>query len=261
MGEQPQRSSAERAALQAGLDAGLALIDTAEMYGEGLAEQLIGAAIEGRREQAYLVSKVYPHNATRRGAIAACERSLARLGTHYLDLYLLHWRGAVALEETLEAFTALQRNGKIRDYGVSNFDADDMRELRGLSGGDGVATNQVLYNPVNRGIEFDLLPWCRASGMPLVAYSPFGSDGSVRRKLFGNSAIKTIAARHSATPAQVLLAFALRHEHVYVIPKSGDAAHVADNLGALSLRLTKEDLSQLDAAYPPPSRKRPLEML
>jgi len=261
MGEQRGRRATELAALQAGLDGGLALIDTAEMYGDGLAEKLVAEAIAGRREQVYLVSKVYPHNATRRGALAACERSLKRLGTDYLDLYLLHWRGAVPLEETLEAFAALVQDGKIRDYGVSNFDTDELEELRGLRGGERIATNQVLYNPANRGIEFDLLPWCAANDVPVMAYSPLGSVASARRALFGTSAVRAIAERHGATPAQVLLAFALRHQHVYVIPKAGAAAHVEDNLGALSLTLAQRDMAELDGAFAPPLRRRPLEML
>jgi diketogulonate reductase-like aldo/keto reductase len=261
MGEERRRRTAELAALRAGLDSGLALIDTAEMYGEGLAEDLVAEAIAGRRDQTFLVSKVYPHNATRRGTTAACERSLARLRTDYLDLYLLHWRGAVPLEETLEAFAALVRAGKIRSYGVSNLDTGELVDVRRLPGGAAVATDQVLYNPAHRGVEWDLLPWCRRHGMPVMAYSPLGSTGSGRRALFSSEAVRSIAARRGATPARVLLAFALRHEHVYVIPKAASAAHAEDNLGALALTLTAQDLADLDAEFPPPRRKSALDMI
>lgn len=256
MGEDRARRRDEIAALRLGLDLGMTLIDTAEMYGDGRAEELIAEAVAGRREEVYLVSKVYPHNASRKGAVAACERSLKRLQTDCLDLYLLHWRGNVPLAETLEAFQALQKAGKVRAYGVSNFDADDMREAAALPGGGAVATNQVLYNLTRRGVEWELLPWCREHGMPVMAYSPVEQG-----RLLGNPALGRVAARHGATAAQVALAWLVRQEGIIAIPKAGSPEHVRENHGALGLRLTEEDLSELDRAFPPPRGPAPLEML
>jgi diketogulonate reductase-like aldo/keto reductase len=261
MGERPARRREEVAALVLGLDLGLTLIDTAEMYAEGGAEERVGEAIAGRRSQAYLVSKVYPHNATRTGAIAACERSLRRLGTDYLDLYLLHWRGDVPLAETLAAFAALRDAGKVRDYGVSNFDVEDLDEIEALGFGGALATNQVLYNLEHRGVEWQLLGWCRARGLPVMAYSPLGSSASGLRRLLGHASVRAVAARHEATPAQVVLAWALRQPDVYVIPKAAGSAHVRENRAALELGLSTGDLDALDAAFPPPRRKVPLELL
>lgn len=261
MGERRARRRDEVAALALGLDLGLTLLDTAEMYGDGGAEEVVGEAIADRRAQAYLVSKVYPHNATRAGAIAACERSLRRLGTDYLDLYLLHWRGDVPLAETLSAFAALRDAGKIRNYGVSNFDVEDLDEIEALGFGGALATNQVLYNLEHRGIEWQLLSQCRARGLPVMAYSPLGSSASGLRRLLGHASVRAVAARHEATPAQVALAWTLRQPGAYVIPKAADRAHVRENRAALDLDLSADDLDTLDAAFPPPRRKVPLELL
>jgi diketogulonate reductase-like aldo/keto reductase len=259
MGEDPDKREEEIAALRHGLDLGMSLIDTAEMYGEGTAEELIGEAITGRRAEVFLVSKVYPHNATQQGAIQACERSLRRLQTDYLDCYLLHWRGSVPLSETIEAFQTLRRAGKILDYGVSNFDVDDMEEAFALSGGDEIVTDQVLYNLEHRGIEWDLLPWCRERGLPLMAYSPIGHSGGEKKELLGNRTVKSVAKRHGVTPAQVALAWLLQRD-VIAIPKASSPDHVRENRGALELKLTKQDFIDLDEPFPPPQGKVPLEM-
>jgi diketogulonate reductase-like aldo/keto reductase len=261
MGEQHVTFDAEVAALKLGLDLGITLIDTAEMYGEGGAEKVVAEAIAGRRDAVCLVSKVYPHNASRRGAVTACERSLKRLKTDRLDVYLLHWRGAEPLAETLEAFAALKQAGKILDYGVSNFDIDDMEEAAALPGGGAVATNQVLYNLMNRGIEWDLLPWCRSRGLPVMAYSPFVSAPPALTRLLGNAALKALAARHGATPAQIALAWLLHRPGVVAIPKAVQPAHVRANRAAYDLVLTADDLAELDRAFPPPRKKAPLAML
>ncbi|CAD5109142.1 aldo/keto reductase [Zestomonas carbonaria] len=253
MGEVRGERKREVAALQRGIELGLTLIDTAEMYGEGGAEEVVGEAIQGRREQVFLVSKVYPHNASQRGVPAACERSLRRLGTETIDLYLLHWRGPHPLEETVEAFERLREQGKIRRWGVSNFDVDDLEEL----GEPACATNQVLYNPEARGLEFDLLPWQQRHGMPLMAYCPVGQGG----RLLRHPALLEIAERHGATPAQVALAWATRQPGVIAIPKAVDAEHLRQNAGAAGLRLDETDLARIDAAYPPPTRKHRLEMV
>lgn len=254
--EHRSRRSDEIDALRQGLDLGMRLIDTAEMYADGAAEELVADAIAGRRDEVFLVSKVLPENATRQGTIAACRRSLARLATDRLDLYLLHWRGRVPLDETLEAFAALQRAGMIRYWGVSNLDTDDMEELVGLPGGEAVATDQVLYNLGRRGIEYDLLPWCRSRGIPIMAYSPIEQG-----RLLPLRTLREVATRHGATPAQVALAWAIRQDGVVAIPRAGTPEHVRDNRSAADLRLTKEDLAELDAAFPPPRAKRPLAML
>lgn len=246
----------EIASLQLGLDLGLTLIDTAEMYADGCTETLVGEAIAGRRDDVFLVSKVLPTNASRRGTVAACERSLRRLATDRLDLYLLHWRGGHPLEETLEGFEALQRAGKIRSWGVSNFDIADMRELAARSRGGAAAANQVLYNPSRRGIEFDLLPWCREHAVPVIAYSPVEQG-----RLLVHGEITAVAARHGATPAQVLLAWATRQDGVIAIPKAGNPQHVRENRGAMALRLTADDLATIDRAFPPPRKAQPLEIL
>jgi diketogulonate reductase-like aldo/keto reductase len=250
MGEDLAKRQVEIAALRLGLDLGMTLIDTAEMYGEGGAEEVIADAIAGRRAQVFLVSKVYPHNATRQGAVDACGRSLRRLKTDYLDLYLLHWRGSVPLAETLEGFQALKQAGKIRDYGVSNFDQDDMEEASGLPGGEEIATNQVLYNLRRRGIEWDLLPWCRDRGIPTMAYSPIEQGA-----MLDHPRLKRVASRHRATPAQVALAWLLRQEGIVAIPKASKAEHVQENRTALDLTLGDQDLEELDRAFPPPRKK------
>jgi diketogulonate reductase-like aldo/keto reductase len=256
MGDLPARRAAELAALRAGMDLGMTLIDTAEMYGDGAAERLVGEAIAGRRDSAFIVSKVLPHHATRRGTVAACEASLKRLATDRIDLYLLHWRGGVPLGETLAGFDDLQRAGKIRQWGVSNFDVDDMRELRAVAGGAAVAVNQVLYNLTRRGIEFDLLPQCAASGVPLMAYSPVEQG-----RLLRDPTLATIATRHEATPAAIALAWVLRQPGMIAIPKASSAAHVQDNHAALDIQLNDDDLAALDRAFAPPRSKQPLEMI
>jgi diketogulonate reductase-like aldo/keto reductase len=261
MGEQRDTFDAEVAGLRLGLDLGVTLIDTAEMYGEGGAEKVVAEAIAGRRDAVCLVSKVSPHNASRRGAVTACERSLKRLKTDRLDVYLLHWRGAEPLAETLEAFATLKQAGKILDYGVSNFDTDDMEGAAALPGRGAVATNQVLYNLMNRGIEWDLLPWCRSRSIPVMAYSPFVSAPPALTRLLGNAALKAIALRHTATPAQIALAWLLHQPGVVAIPKAVQPAHVRANRAACDLALTADDLAELDRAFPPPRKKVPLAML
>ncbi len=256
MGEATKRRDHEVAALKLGLDLGMTLIDTAEMYGEGGAEEVVGAAIKGRRDQVFLVSKVYPHNASRQGAVAACERSLKRLKTEVLDLYLLHWQGSVPLAETIEAFEALRHAGKIRHWGVSNFDTADMTALAKTKGGQACATNQVLYNLTRRGIEWGLLPWCRRHTMAVMAYTPLEQG-----RLAGKPALRAVAERHRVKPLQVALAWVLQQDGVIAIPKATDPAHVRDNRAAHDLALTKEDLAEIDRAFKPPARETPLEML
>ncbi|SFB04251.1 Aldo/keto reductase [Collimonas sp. OK607] len=260
MGEDPVQKKREIDALRLGMDLGMNLIDTAEMYADGGAEEIVGKAIHGRRADVFLVSKVYPHNADRRGVQAACERSLRRLGTDYLDLYLLHWRGSVPLAETLEAFELLKNAGKIRDFGVSNFDRNDMQEASALPGGDQIAANQVLYNLMRRGPEWDLLPWCRKHAIPVMAYSPLESAATEQRRLLNNPHLKEIARRHDASPAQIALAWLLRQEHVIAIPKAVDPAHVRENHASLDIVLTAQDLVELDQAFSPPLRSTPLDM-
>ncbi|KAM3110053.1 aldo/keto reductase [Phormidesmis sp. 146-33] len=255
MGEADRTRKAETDALSLGLDLGMTLIDTAEMYGEGGAETIVGKAISGRRDQVFLVSKVYPHNATRQGVIQACDRSLKRLGTDYLDLYLLHWCGSVPLSETFEAFHILRQAGKILDFGVSNFDRSDMEEARQFDQGL-TATNQVLYNLSRRGVEWDLLPWCRKNSIPLMAYSPIEQG-----RLLKNSTLKTVADRHTASPAQIAIAWLLQPKDVMVIPKSSHPDRIRENYAALEIVLTPEDLADLNQAFPPPRTAKPLEML
>ena len=259
MGENPAKRKAEIAALRYGLDLGMVLIDTAEMYGEGEAERLVGEAIAGRREEVFLVSKVYPHNATLSGTSAACHRSLQRLGTTYLDLYLLHWRGEAPVAETLAAFQSLKAAGSIRDYGVSNFDLDDLVEAHDLPGGKEIVTDQVLYNLAHRGIEWALLPWCGDRGIPIMAYSPVESAPREQKVLFTNPTLEKIASEHEATPAQIALAWVL-HQGVVAIPKAANPEHIRQNRAALDLSLTKHDLKELDRAFPPPTQKAALEI-
>jgi diketogulonate reductase-like aldo/keto reductase len=256
MGEDRRRRKGELAALRRGLELGLSLVDTAELYGDGAAEALVGEALAGRRDDVFLVSKVLPSNASRAGTIAACERSLRRLGTDRIDLYLLHWRGPHPLAETVEAFEALVRSGKIRHWGVSNLDVDDLEELSAVRAGVNVQTDQVLYNLTRRGIEHDLLPWCRARGLLVMAYSPIEQG-----RLLGEPALRDVARRHGATAAQVALAWVLREGGVTAIPKAGTPAHVDENRAALELDLEPEDWAALDRAFPAPAGKRPLEML
>jgi len=256
IGDHRNTRAEEIATLRLGLDLGLRLIDTAEMYGEGLSESLIGEAIAGRRDEVFLVSKVYPHNASREGVVAACERSLRRLGTDRLDLYLLHWRGGVPLEETLAAFLALREAGKIRHFGVSNLDLGDMEELWEVPGGNEVAANQLLYNLSRRGIEFDLLPWQRARGVPVMAYSPIE-----QARLLRHAGLQRFAKAHGMTPAQAALAWLLASDDIIAIPKTGSRDRLRENLGALEHPLTPEQLAELDKLFPPPRRAEPLAML
>jgi diketogulonate reductase-like aldo/keto reductase len=255
-GDDRAKRADEIATLRLALDLGVTLIDTAEMYGEGRSEELIGEAIADRRDEAFLVSKVYPHNATRKGAIAACERSLRRLRTDVLDLYLLHWRGTVPLAETLEAFTALRDAGKIRCFGVSNLDRDDMQELWELPGGQSVQTNQLLYNLSRRGIEWELLPWLRERKIPVMAYSPIE-----QARLVEHPKLIDFARRHGMTPAQAALAWLLAQDDIIVIPKTSDPGRLRENVAALEHPLSKQQLAELDRLFPPPSSAGPLEML
>lgn len=252
MGERPDQRTAEIAALRQGLELGMTLIDTAEMYADGGSEDVVGEAIAGRREQVFLTSKVLPSNASRSGVIQACERSLQRLRTDVIDLYLLHWPGQRPLAETIEGFETLREQGKVRAWGVSNFDLDDMQQLP-----SDYATNQVLYNPESRGIEYDLLPWQQDQGMPLMAYCPLSQGG----RLLQHPALRDIAERHTATTAQVALAWAIRQEGVIAIPKASNPDHLKLNAAAGELRLSDKDLALIDKAFPPPHRKQPLEVV
>ena len=255
MGERKSERAAELTAVKLGLELGVRLIDTAEMYGEGGAEEIVGEAIAGKRDSIYLVSKVYPHNASRKGTIAACERSLQRLKTDRLDLYLLHWRGSYPLAETVDAFATLLKDGKIRRWGVSNFDNEDMRELENQTGGAACASNQVLYHLGSRGIEWELIPYCRRAEVMVMAYSPLGQGPLLRKP-----ALATLASKHGVTPAAIALAFVLRQPGVVTIPKAVNPEHVRANLKAIDVSLDAEDLKALDAAFPPPKRATPLQM-
>lgn len=261
MGENDRQRAREVSALRAGIDEGLTLIDTAEMYADGGAEEVVGEAIKGLRERVFLVSKVYPWNAGGQKAIAACEASLRRLGTDYLDLYLLHWRGNFSLAETVEVMETLQRQGKIRRWGVSNLDYSDMQELWNVDGGRACATNQVLYHLGSRGIEFDLLPWCQQQSVPVMAYCPLAQAGRLRDGLLENRVVQQIAGARNATAAQVLLAWVISHEGVMAIPKASSVEHVKENAGALALVLSGEELAMLDKAFPAPGRKTALDMV
>jgi diketogulonate reductase-like aldo/keto reductase len=254
MGENRAKRLAEIRALRLGLDLGMTLIDTAEMYGQGGAEEIVAEAIRGKREEVFLVSKVYPHNASLHGTVEACERSLRRLQTDRLDLYLLHWRGSIPLAETFESFESLKTSGKIRDYGVSNFDEPDLQEASAVPGGEKIATNQVLYNLLRRGIEWDVLPWCLQRKIPIMAYSPF-EQGRLLKKL------KPIAKRRGISPAQIALAWLLRHEGVIAIPKASSQPHARENHAALETELDEEEIAMLDRMFPPPHQKAGLEML
>ncbi len=256
MAESDARRADEIAALQAGFDLGLTLIDTAEMYGEGRAEELVAEALGSRREKAYIVSKVYPHNASRTGVVAACERSLKRLRTDRIDLYLLHWMGRHPLEDTVAGFEALKAAGKIRAWGVSNLDTDDMNELWDVGGGQNVVTNQVLYNLTRRAPEGSLVPWMRERQIPLMAYSPVE-----QARLLADARLVTFARERDATPAQIALAWLLRHDDVIVIPKASSVAHVADNARAREIVLTGADIAHLERLFPAPRGVAPLEVL
>ena len=256
MAETASRRGQEIEALRVGVGLGMTLIDTAEMYGEGAAEELIAEALHEQRERLFLVSKVYPHNANRVGVVQACERSLRRLKADRLDLYLLHWRGSVPLEETVAGFEELRRSGKIRQWGVSNFDVDDMQELLEIRGGENCVTNQVLYNVTRRGPEFDLIPWMAEHRMPLMAYSPI-EQGRLPR----GGVLQKIGQKQGASAFQIALAWLLQKPDVIAIPKASSPDHVRDNHRALEIRLDPEDLEAIDAEFPPPERKRPLEMI
>jgi diketogulonate reductase-like aldo/keto reductase len=256
MGENPAKRAQEIATLQGGLDLGCSLIDTAEMYGDGLAEELVGQALQGRRDKAFVVSKVYPHNASAVGVATACERSLRRLKTDRIDLYLLHWRGSIPLAETLKGLAALQQAGKIRHYGVSNLDLADMQELWSLPGGPGVQTNQLLYNLSRRGIEWDLLPWMRERRLPVMAYSPIE-----QARLLRHRGLAAFAQRHGMTAGQAALAWLLGQGDVIAIPKTGRPGRLKENLAAAEITLTAAQLEELDALFRPPAGPSALEMI
>lgn len=255
MGERSSDRAAEADALRLGIDLGMTLIDTAEMYASGGSEEVVGDAIAGRRDGLFIVSKVLPFNADRGGTIEACEKSLRRMGIETIDLYLLHWPGSHPLEETVAAFDQLRRDGKIRHWGVSNFDADEMEEVHDVGGGV-CATNQILYNLSRRGPEYDLLPWCARHGMPVMAYSPLEQG-----RLAGHAALKQIAEKHGISALAVALAWVLRRDGVIAIPKAARAEHVRENAAALEVGLDAADLAALDSAFPPLTSKRPLEIL
>jgi diketogulonate reductase-like aldo/keto reductase len=256
MGEDKKRRGSEVAALRTGIELGMTLIDTAEMYASGGAETVVGEAIAGVRDQVFVVTKFYPQNATREGMAAACDRSLRRLNVEQIDLYLLHWRGDVPLKETLAGFDDLLQAKKIRYAGVSNFDVDDMTDLARLKGGlERIVTNQVLYNLERRGIEWDLLPWIRKRHRAVIAYSPV-EEGLLTHP---HRVLKRVAERHEATPAQIALAWVIREDGVIAIPKAADKKHVRENRGAADIKLTKRDLEELDESFPPPDGKKPLE--
>ena len=257
MGEKESAHATEVAALRVGIDLGMTLIDTAEMYGEGGAENVVGDAIKGRRDRVFIVTKAYPHHASRTELPKACNRSLKRLRIDAIDLYLLHWHGGVPLAETVEAFEKLRAEDKIKRWGVSNFDLDDMEDLWSVKNGSNCATNQVLYNLENREIEFSLLLWSQQKRVPIMAYSPVGHSG----KLLKNPTLKKIADRHDTTPAQIVLAWVLRKPEVVAIPKASNEKHVRDNARSTEIKLTKEDLADLDREFPAPKSEQPLPML
>ena len=256
MGDDRRRWAEEARALRLGIDLGITLIDTAEMYASGGAEEVVRQAIAGRRDEVFIVSKVLPSNASQAGIPRACEASLKRMGIERIDLYLLHWRGRFPLTETVEAFERLKEGGKIGGWGVSNFDTDDMLELEGVSAGGAVQTNQVLYNLSSRGVDFDLIPWQQKRGIPLMAYSPVGQGD-----LAADARLARIGERHGATAAQIALAWVLRQAGVIAIPKASRPEHVRLNRAAVDIKLTDDDLAELDRLFPPPARKRPLEMI
>jgi diketogulonate reductase-like aldo/keto reductase len=257
MGEKKSAHANEVAALRLGIDLGMTLIDTAEMYGEGGAEKVVADVNNGQRDRVFVVTKVYPHNASRAELPKACERSLKRLRIEIVDLYLLHWRSNTPLPETVEAFEKLRSAGKIKRWGVSNFDVEDMQELFDIENGSACAANQVLYNLENREIEFDLLPWNQKNKIPIMAYSPIGHG----RGLLENTMLKKIAKRHDASPAQIALAWVLRHPAVIAIPKATSEKHVRDNARSIQIKLTKEDLADLDREFPSPRSKQSLPIL
>jgi diketogulonate reductase-like aldo/keto reductase len=255
MGEDVRQRAQEVRALQTGMDLGATLIDTAEMYGSGRAEEVVAAAVKGRRDRVYLVSKVLPQNASRAGTVKACEASLKRLKTDRIDLYLLHWRGQVPFAETMAGFDDLMKSGKIRGFGVSNLDLKELQEWLAVSRGDKTVANQVQYSIDSRGVDFDLLPWCLERKIAIMAYCPL-SQGDIPR----NAVLKRVADRHRVTPAQVMLAWVLRHEHVIAIPKSSKPERVRENVAAADIILSAEDLMDLDREFPTPRKAQPLAM-
>ncbi|WP_434778052.1 aldo/keto reductase [Neisseria sp. Ec49-e6-T10] len=261
MGENPALAKQEIASLRLGVELGMTLIDTAEMYGSGGAELLLGEALQGIREQVFLVSKVYPHNADQKNAIKACETSLKRLKTDYLDLYLLHWRGNVPLEETAYVMEQLVQQGKIKRWGVSNLDTDDMQELWQEPYGKNCTVNQVLYHLGSRGIEYDLLPWCREHHLPIMAYCPIAQGGSLRRELMINKTVMALAKTHDCTIAQLLLAWCIRSGDVIAIPKATTTKHVIENAQSSAIELTMDELAQLDQVFTPPTHKMHLDIV
>ncbi|WP_424768493.1 aldo/keto reductase [Paenibacillus sp. sgz302251] len=261
IGDDPAKKADEIRTLRLGVELGMSLIDTAEMYGEGRSEDRVGEAIQGIRDDVFLVSKVYPHNAGLERIVRSCDASLKRLRTDYLDLYLLHWRGSVPLSETIEGMERLVASGKIKRWGVSNFDKPDMKELTSLAAGTHCAVNQVLYHLGSRGIEYDLLPWLSERHIPVMAYSPMAQAGSLRQGLTHNEAVIDIADSHGVTPLQLMLAWTIRHENVIAIPKASTEEHVLQNAATALIELSEEDLRRLDEVYPKPSRKVPLDMI
>lgn len=262
MGERKNLRQEEINALRQGIDMGMTLIDTAEMYGEGLSEELVGEAIRGyHREDLFLVSKVYPHNAGRKNIFASCRSSLERLGSTYLDLYLLHWRGGVPLKETVQCMEELKAEGLIRNWGVSNFDTDDMHELLSVPHGDQCVVNQVLYHLDSRGIEYDLLPFMKTKEIAVMAYCPMAHDLKSRRRVSENSAVREISLKHKITPEQLMLAFLMAQDSVCPIPKASTREHVEENAETLKISLTSDDLAVLESHFPRPNRKTPLDML
>jgi diketogulonate reductase-like aldo/keto reductase len=258
MGASKTARARELAALRLGIELGMSLIDTAEMYADGGAEEIVAEAIEEQRQHPFVVTKAYPHNASHTELPKACERSLKRLRIDRIDLYLLHWRERTPpLQETVDAFEELHAAGKIKRWGVSNFDVDDMKELFSLEHGRKCAANQVLYNLQNREIEFDLLPWSQTNKIPIMAYSPVGHSGQLLR----NAVLEKIAKTHDATPAQIALAWVLRQAGTIAIPKASNEEHIHDNAASIKIKLTKKDLTDLDQEFPPPKSKRPLPIL
>lgn len=261
MAEHEERREEEIRSLRLGLDLGMSVIDTAEMYGEGRAEELVAEALADRRQELFLISKVYPHHAGLKNIKRACEASLRRLQTDHLDLYLLHWRGRVPLAETVEGMEQLKREGKIKRWGVSNFDLHDMEELWALADGQNCQVNQVLYHLGSRGIEYDLLPWQEQQGMPIMAYSPLAQGGALKRRLLNSPEIQELAERHGVTVPQILLAWCIRLDNVMAIPKASNPEHMRDNAASALIELSAEDLALLDQAFPPPAGKKPLDIV
>lgn len=261
MGEQPEKAAQEIDALRLGVELGMSLVDTAEMYGSGGAELVVGEALKGIREQVFLVSKVYPHNAGGIKAIKACEASLKRLKTEYLDLYLLHWRGSISFAETVDVMEQLVSEGKIKRWGVSNLSINDMQDLWQIANGTHCVTNQVLYHLGSRGIEYDLMPWCFKYQMPIMAYCPLAQAGSLRRGLLVNETVRELASAKQCTVAQLLLAWSIRSGAVIAIPKASTMDHVVQNAQASAIVFSEDELARLDQAFPPPSRKQPLDIV